>query len=71
MFGKRKEQPPETPGRYRVDNVPLVKLVANKSASVVMEEVLNAGDNKGWRLVSITHGGSSVLVTWDTQPDPQ
>lgn len=68
MFGKKKERLPEPPKRYRVDSIPLVALVKSKPANVVVEDILNAGNEKGWKLVNITHGTTNILVIWDTSP---
>lgn len=70
MFGKTKEAP-EASGRYVVQAFVSGKGIAKPDVYAYgLQELLNAGEAKGWHMVHMGSPGSSgaTMVTWDTLP---
>lgn len=66
MFGKSKETAKPTSTRYKVESFHS----AGKTATLVagLEDLLNAGEDKDWKLVFMTQHAGAFFVTWDTNP---
>lgn len=72
MLGKKTEAPEEATGRYVVQAFASGKGIVKPDVYAEgLQEVLNRGDAKGWRLVHMGGAGSSgaMMITWDRQPD--
>lgn len=74
MFGKKKRASEEAPPgkRYRVETVNLNATFKPEGRAGQIEDALNRGDAKGWKLVSMEdHGQWHVrVIVWDTERDP-
>lgn len=71
MFGGQESQAGSLPGRYRVEIVS--GQMRQRSHQEKVQESLNEGGARSWRLVSATTtSASGVFVTgiyWDTAPE--
>jgi hypothetical protein len=70
MFGRKKESEPAIRERYYVEVINLSAKISPHNRGKMMQDALNAGDAKGWKLVSIeTQGQVHVrVIVWDTLP---
>jgi hypothetical protein len=71
MFSRQETQAGGLPGRYQVEIIS--GQIRQKSHQKDVQETLNEGSAKGWRLVSATTtnvGGAYVTgIYWDTTPE--
>ena len=70
MFGGQESQAGSLSGRYRAEIIS--GEMRTKSHQKKVQEALNEGGARGWRLVSATTNPSGFFVTgiyWDTMPE--
>lgn len=72
MFGRKKEEPRQQ-GRYYAQTFQTSLSGLVKSYDTELQEALNAGSAKGWRLISAAgYGGNTntgVTLFWDTSSE--
>lgn len=71
MFGRKKgPEPPALSERYVVETLNLSATFKPEKRARVIQDALNLGDAKGWKLVTMEDQGQwhVRIIVWDTSP---
>lgn len=65
MFSRNKEATEAQTGRYKVE--PIHSARSHDALADAVQQAMNAGDEKGWRLINVTQHAAVVLLYWETK----
>jgi hypothetical protein len=66
MFGRRKEEPQgPSSNRYKVESFHSAGKHETMAGS--LEDTLNSGEDRGWKLAFITQHAGTFFFFWDTE----